>query len=83
LMSHTVSERAVNFGVTAHPHVGRRLGWGYHDSAGIFTSRRAPSLHFRLNHHTAPRAGIANNKPEVSRGKAQAVVPHFILPDPE
>jgi hypothetical protein len=33
-MSHTVSERAINFGVTAHPEVGRRLGWSYNDSAG-------------------------------------------------
>jgi hypothetical protein len=33
-MSNTAFDRAINFGVTAHPEVGRRLWWGYNDSAG-------------------------------------------------
>jgi hypothetical protein len=33
-MSNTAFDRAINFGVTAHPEVGRRLWWSYNDPAG-------------------------------------------------
>jgi len=44
-MSNTAFDRANNFGVTAHPEVGRRLWRGYVDSAGNIHQWRAPSLH--------------------------------------
>jgi hypothetical protein len=42
-MSNTAFDRAINFGVTAHPEVGgRRLWWEYNNLPGIFTSVERP-----------------------------------------
>jgi hypothetical protein len=35
-MSNAAFDRAINFGMTVHPEVGRRLWWGYMILPGIF-----------------------------------------------